>query len=98
MGPPDDYAAARFTRRCPERITHVKHGADRRAEQLSERIDRLADRLDTRVEKLDAEKADRADLDKATGTLEKVMFALVGFRLDRRRIGGADRAPDRGGG
>jgi len=76
MGPPEDYAAARYEA-LSERITHVKAGADRRAELLGERIDRLADRLDERIEKLDSEKADQADLDKALSTLDRVLLAIV---------------------
>ncbi|MDO8209281.1 hypothetical protein [Conexibacter sp. CPCC 206217] len=77
---PDDYAAARYEA-LSERLTHVKAGADRRAEQLGERIDRLADRFDARVELLQREKADQADLEKVTGTLDRVLFAIIGFSL-----------------
>lgn len=80
MAPPDDYAAARYEA-LSERIAHVKAGADRRAEQLGERIDRLSDRLDARAERIGQEKADQADLDKVAGTLDRVLFAIIGFSL-----------------
>jgi hypothetical protein len=80
MGPPDDYAAARYEA-LNERIAHVKASADRRAEQLGERIDRLADRLDARVEKLSQEKADQVDLDKASSLLDRILLGVLGASL-----------------
>lgn len=77
---PDDYAAARYEA-LSERIAHVKNGADRRAEQLGERIDRLDAKLDARVEKLAEQKADEVDLEKVSGTLDKVLLAIIGFSL-----------------
>lgn len=64
-----------------ERVGHVKAGADRRAEQLGERIDRLDAKLDARVEKLADQKADQVDLEKVSGTLDKVLLAIIGFSL-----------------
>jgi phage terminase Nu1 subunit (DNA packaging protein) len=64
-----------------ERIAHVKGGADQRAEQLGERIDRLDVKLDARVEKLADQKADQVDLEKVSGTLDKVLLAIIGFSL-----------------
>jgi hypothetical protein len=78
--PPEDYAAARYEA-LSERITHVKAGADRRAEQLGERIDRLSDRLDARVEQLDRDKADQADLDKASSLLDRILLGVLGASL-----------------
>ncbi|MDO8187225.1 hypothetical protein Q5424_09315 [Conexibacter sp. JD483] len=80
MAPPEDYAAARYEA-LSERITHVKAGADRRAEQLGERIDRLADRLDARVEQLDLQKADQDDLDKASSLLDRILLGVLGASL-----------------
>lgn len=80
MAPADDYAAARYEA-LNDRIAHVKAGADHRAERLGERIDRLDAKLDARVEKLADQKADQVDLDKVTGTLDRVLFAIIGFSL-----------------
>lgn len=80
MGPPDDYSAARYEA-LNERIGHVTAGTDRRAVELSERIDRLAERLDARVEQLDREKADQADLDKATSLLDRILLGVLASSL-----------------
>jgi hypothetical protein len=80
MGPPEDYATARYEA-LSERVSHVKAGADRRSAELAERIDRLAERLDARVEQLDREKADQADLDKATSLLDRILLGVLGASL-----------------
>lgn len=80
MSSADEYSAARYEA-LSERVNHVKAGSDRRAEQLGERIDRLDARLDARVEKLADQKADQVDLDKVAGTLDRVLFAIIGFSL-----------------